>query len=73
MRPGPLVAEEVIEGHDAVNLGTRDIQLFGDHRDSACGDVAKSRLNAVQYFEERTRSLPVLSDDAADGGALFGR
>jgi hypothetical protein len=73
MRPGPFVAKVVVEGHDAVNFRPRDIQLLGYHWNSASGYVTKGCLDVVQYFEERTRSLLVLRDDAVDGGGLFGR
>src|SRR6516225_1466150 len=65
--------EEVIKGDDPVNLRPREVQLLGDQRHGSGWNVAKGRLNAMQYFEERTRSLTMLRHDASDGGSLLGR
>ena len=73
MSPGRRAAEEMVKRDDPVNLRARDVQLLGDHRDGPGWDVAEGRLDAVQYFEERTRSLTVLGHDATNSGALLGR
>ena len=56
-----------------MNLCSREVQLLGDQRHGSGWNVAKGRLNAMQYFEERTRSLTMLRHDASDGGSLLGR
>jgi hypothetical protein len=70
---GRRAPEEVIKSDDPVNLRARQVQLLGDHGDRSSRNVAKSGLDGVQYFEERTRSLTVLRHDVSDGGSLLGR
>jgi hypothetical protein len=63
----------VIEGDHPVNLRTGEVQLLGDDPDGSGWNVAERRLDGVQYFQEWTRSLTMLRDDASDGSSLFGR
>jgi len=63
----------MVKGDDPVNLRPRDVQLLSDHGDGSGWNVAEGGLDAVQYFEKRTRSLTVLSHDASNGGTLLGR
>ena len=63
----------MIKGDHPVNLCAREVQLLGDHRDGSSGNAAEGRLHAVQYFEERTRSVTVLGHDASNSGTLLGR
>ena len=56
-----------------MHLCTGEVQLLGDDPDGSGWNVAERRLDGVQYFEERTRSLTMLRDDASDGSSLFGR
>lgn len=56
-----------------MHLCTGQVQLLGDDSDGSGWNVTERRLDGVQYFQERTRSLTMLSDDASDGSSLFGR
>ena len=53
-----LAPEIVIEGHDAVHLGARDVQRFGDHRDDGFGHVAERLLHGVQDRQRRALDVP---------------
>jgi len=73
MCPRLSTAEEVVKRYNPVNLRPREVQLLSDDRDGSGWNVAESPLDGVQYFEERTRSLTMLRDDAPDGGNLLRR
>jgi hypothetical protein len=63
----------VVKGDNPMNLRAREVQLLGDHGNGAWRNVTECGLDGVQYFEEGTRSLTVLRDDAPHGCVLLGR
>jgi hypothetical protein len=52
-----LSAEVVIEGHDAVHLGARDVQRFGDQRLGGFLDIAELLLQRVEDRQKRTFAI----------------
>ena len=58
-----LAAEVVIKGEDAMDLGARDVQRFGDHRFGGLVDVAEGLLQGVQDRQQRALKAQMLPDD----------
>ena len=52
-RPGRLAPKIVIEGHDAVHFGARNVQRFGDDGDGVFRHVADRLLHGVQDRQRR--------------------
>ncbi len=67
MAASRLAAEVVIERHDAVDLGARQIQRIGQHGDDRFGHKAQGRLNLVQYLDQRIRPIAMLVGNRARG------
>ena len=57
-----LFPEVVIEGHDAVDLGARQVERVGDHRQGFLRHTAELFLHAVEDGKERAFALDVLGD-----------
>ena len=60
---GGGVAEVVVEGHDAVDLGARQVERLGDHRHGLAGHVAEGRLDVVEDRQERALAAGMPPDD----------
>jgi hypothetical protein len=60
----------VIEAHHAVNLGARQVQRIGDHRNSFGVDVAECRLKRVQNRQPGALARAFAGNDV--GPALTG-
>ena len=65
-----MAAEIVVEAHDAVHLGARQVQRFGDHRDRFGMDVAERRLQGVQDRQRGAFAAALAGNDL--GPALTG-
>jgi hypothetical protein len=65
MAPGRRAAEIMIEGDDAVHLGARDVQRFGENRLGCRVDVAEFFLQGLEDGQQRAFQLTVLRDDFA--------
>ena len=52
-----LTAEVVIEGHNAMHFGARDVERFGDQRFGSFVDVAELLLQRVQDRQQRTFAI----------------
>ena len=63
MPAGGMVAEIVIEGHDAVHFGARKIQRVGDHRKRFLRHVTEFILNLMQDRQQRAFQALELVDD----------
>ena len=57
-----LAAEVVIEGDDAVHLGARDVQSFGDQRFRGLVDIAEFVLQRVEDRQKRPFAIKVFAD-----------
>ena len=63
MAAGRMRAIVMIEGDDAVHLGPRDVQRFGDHRQRFLRHIAELFLDAVQDRQKRAfQPLQILDD-----------
>jgi hypothetical protein len=60
---GGLIAEIVIEGEDAVNLGARQVQRRCDHGSGGFRHVTERFLHRMQDHQRRAFELVMLRDD----------
>jgi len=63
MPGGGLFSEIVVEGEDAMDLGARQIELRGDHRDRGLRHVTERLLQCMQDHQRRAFELRVAGDD----------
>ena len=66
-------AEVVVEGHDPVHLGHREVQHVGDRLDVLTGDVPELARHVVQDRQQRAALAQVLRRDGAHERDPVGR
>ena len=68
-----VLAEIVIEGHHAVNLGPRQVQILRDDRQGSLRHIAKFGLNGMKDRQKRPLHPFVGDQDFPDPSGNFDR
>src|SRR6266436_7619154 len=63
MTAGRLFSKIMIEGEDAIDLGAREVERGGDHRNCRLRHIAERFLERVQDHQRRSVEAGVLGDD----------
>ncbi len=65
-------AEVVVEGHDAVHVGAREVEHLGDHQHVVVGDVPVGGDDLVQHRQQRPAQRAQLLGDGPHGRRPLG-